>query len=109
MYGEGLKLWVITLTWILGTPFNGQIVRLFHTIPYNSFHIFAVQDRVDLSSASDLPCDGVIDVAKLLPTNSDHECMRKEFCVLGGVYTKTLSLQNANFSLCFGLLSTLKQ
>ena len=52
------------------------------TVSHHYFHMFAVQDQADLSSASDLPRDGVIDVAKLIPTNSDHECMRKEFCVL---------------------------
>lgn len=52
------------------------------TVSHHYFHMFAVQDQADLSSASDLPRDSLIDVAKLIPTNSDHECMRKEFCVL---------------------------
>lgn len=59
----------------------------YQTISHHYFHMYAVQDRVDLSAYSDLPKEGVIDVTKLLPSDTDHSQMRKDFTVLISRYT----------------------
>ena len=54
----------------------------YQTVSRHHFHMYGVKDRVDLSELSDMPRDIVIDGPKLLPTDVNHEEMRKLFSIL---------------------------
>lgn len=71
----------------MGDNFDKNFQQTYHRIDYRTvsrhyFHMYAVKDRVDLSELSDIPRDNVIDVPLLLPTDVDHDKMRKKFSVL---------------------------
>lgn len=74
--------------------------------------MYAVQDRVDLSQKSDSQRDGIIDVP-LLPSDNDHDEMRKTFSILISRYGPIIYLiqspinsylSRANLVQLFGIL-----
>ena len=75
--------------------------------------MYAVQDRVDLSQKSDSQRDGIIDVPLFLPSNNDHDEMRKTFSILISRYGPIIYLiqspinsylSRANLVQLFGIL-----
>ena len=60
------------------------------------FHMYAVKDRVDMSNLSESPRDGAIDIAKLLPLETDHDQMTKEFSILISRYISLYQINTTN-------------
>lgn len=103
---------------IVGDNFDINFRRTFQridsqTISCHYFHMYAVQDRVDLGQKSDSQRDGIIDVPLLLPSNNDHDEMRKTFSILISRYGPIIYLiqspinsylSRANLVQLFGIL-----
>ena len=82
---------------IVGDNIDKNFRRTFQRIDYQTrsfhfFHSFAVLDRVDLSGVSDLPKPGIIELTKVLPTQTEIQELKKTLTILVARYEVTTNI-----------------